>query len=67
MGIVFNLDPHDKPGSHWVSMYVDLNNGGIYYFDSYGYKPLKEILFNLNKKLYWLLPVTSNSKNIITN
>jgi len=31
------------------------------------YKPLKEILFNLNKKLYWLLPVTSNSKNIITN
>lgn len=28
------------------------------------YKPLKELLINLNKKLYWLLPVCSNKKNI---
>ena len=28
-------------------------------------KPLKELLFNLNKKLYWLLPVTINKKQII--
>jgi len=43
IGSVFNLDPHDKPGSHWVSMFTDLTNGGIYYFDSYGTKPPKEV------------------------
>ena len=43
LGIVFNFDPHTKNGSHWVSMFADFNKGGIYYFDSYGYKPLKEI------------------------
>jgi len=33
-GIVFNLDEHDEPGSHWVSMYVDTKNAIIYYYDS---------------------------------
>ena len=23
IGIVFNLDPHYKPGIHWVSMFID--------------------------------------------
>ena len=31
------------------------------------YKPLKEVLFKLNKKLYWLIPVVYNSKNLIDN
>ena len=31
------------------------------------YKPLKEILYNLNKKLYWLIPVVYNSKSLIYN
>ena len=31
------------------------------------YKPLKEIMYNLNKKLYWLVPVVYNSKNLIHN
>ena len=31
------------------------------------YKPLKEALKNLNKKLYWLIPVVYNSKNLIIN
>ena len=43
LGIVFNLDPHYKGGSHWVSMFVNLNTAGIYFFDSYGLKPRKEI------------------------
>ena len=34
LGIVFNLDKHDQPGSHWVSMFVDLENKFIFYFDS---------------------------------
>tara|TARA_B100001094_G_C18157853_1_gene787529 strand:+ start:185 stop:940 length:756 start_codon:yes stop_codon:yes gene_type:complete len=36
IGIIFNLDPHDKPGSHWVATYINMNKKEIYYFDSYG-------------------------------
>jgi hypothetical protein len=44
LGIVFNLDPHDKPGSHWVCMFCDMKkNKGLYYFDSYGMQPPKEV------------------------
>ena len=39
MGVVFNLDNHDQSGSHWTSMYTDLENGNIFYFDSFGIKP----------------------------
>jgi len=48
IGIVFNTDPSNKDGQHWISLYMDLgkhNNDspGIYYFDSFGRKPPKEI------------------------
>jgi hypothetical protein len=33
-GFVFNLDEHDEPGSHWVSLFVDVPNKFIYFFDS---------------------------------
>jgi len=36
IGIIFNLDSHDKPGSHWVAAFVDMYKKHIYYFDSYG-------------------------------
>ena len=36
IGIIFNLDPHDKPGSHWVSMFINIPKKELYYFDSYG-------------------------------
>lgn len=35
-GIVFNLDKHYQPGSHWVSMFVDLDDHFIFYMDSQG-------------------------------
>jgi len=41
IGMIFNLDPHFKGGSHWVGLYIDLkkrNKPFIAYFDSYGYK-----------------------------
>jgi len=44
IGAVFNLDPHDKGGSHWVALWMDLHELGekdqilAGYFDSYGYK-----------------------------
>ena len=47
-GMVLNLDPHDKPGSHWVACYccLDVNDPkyGICYYDSGGLKPPKPIL-----------------------
>ena len=65
LGIVFNLDPHDEPGSHWVALYGDLKKNCMYYFDSYGLEPPKEIelfmhrmkeqadLLNKKMKLYY--------------
>lgn len=43
IGIIFNLDEHDKSGSHWVSMFIDLNLGIIFYFDSAGDSIPREI------------------------
>lgn len=43
LGIVFNLDEHWKGGSHWVSMYSDLEKGQVFYFDSYGVRPEKRV------------------------
>ena len=39
IGLVFNVDPHNKPGQHWFSMFIDLKGENrekptIYYFDS---------------------------------
>jgi hypothetical protein len=36
IGIIFNLDPHYKNGSHWVSLYIDIKKQSIFYFDSVG-------------------------------
>ena len=36
LGIVFNLDKHNEGGSHWVSLFVDLDDKYIIYFDSVG-------------------------------
>jgi hypothetical protein len=44
IGIIYNLDPHDMPGSHWVCSYVDIDAKKAYYFDSYGYEPPDEIV-----------------------
>lgn len=36
IGFSFNLDDHTKGGSHWVSMFVDVKERYIFYFDSAG-------------------------------
>ena len=64
LGAVFNLDPHDQPGSHWVSLFINLFNGGIYYFDSYGNKPPQEVN-NLMEKVR-LMANDLLRKNIIS-
>jgi len=42
LGVIFNTDPHNKSGEHWIALFADLNKG-VYFFDSYGLKPPKEI------------------------
>jgi hypothetical protein len=44
IGVVFNLDESWKSGSHWVSLFSDLETGKIYFSDSYGIPPAKRII-----------------------
>jgi hypothetical protein len=43
IGIIFNLSPHTSSGSHWVSLFMDIKEKHIFYFDSNGIKAPKEI------------------------
>jgi hypothetical protein len=43
LGMVFNLDKHDERGSHWVSLFVDLEDWFLFYLDSAGNQIPKEI------------------------
>lgn len=43
VGIVFNLDPHYKGGSHWISMFVDYDRKFVFFFDSAGEKMPKRV------------------------
>lgn len=36
--IVVNADPHSRPGSHWLAIYIDINKE-LDFFDSYGRPP----------------------------
>jgi hypothetical protein len=43
IGVVFNTDPHDKPGEHWVSLFIDVRAKVIFFFDSTGDRPQRRI------------------------
>ena len=43
IGIIFNTDPHNKSGVHWVSVFIDNRNKIVDYFDSLGNNPNKNI------------------------
>jgi len=43
LGVIFNLDKHNQPGSHWVALYINSKTGHIYYCDSVGNKPIAPI------------------------
>ena len=36
IGVIFNLDPHYKGGSHWVSLFINIKSKIIFFFDSVG-------------------------------
>jgi hypothetical protein len=49
LGVIFNLDKHTQSGSHWIAMYMDIQKNIIGYWDSYGYKPPKEVKVLMNR------------------
>lgn len=44
VGIVFNTDPHYKSGSHWIALFIDIKKATIYFFDSTGDRPPKQVI-----------------------
>jgi len=51
--LVCNIDPSDKPGRHWVCIFVE--NGRGEYFDSFGRRPNAAFERYLNKHCsYWI-------------
>lgn len=36
IGIIFNLSPHNRKGTHWVAMFINLIDNFIFYFNSSG-------------------------------
>jgi hypothetical protein len=64
--IIVNTDEQDKPGTHWVAMYIP-KRGCIEFFDSYGIPPLVEGHMKfLNKKgvIYNKLELQSFTSNV---
>lgn len=49
VGVIFNLDEHYKGGSHWVSLFTDLEKGQVYFSDSFGIQPEKRIVAFIRK------------------
>ena len=44
IGIIYNLDKHNEPGSHWVASFININEPSVEFFDSVGDYPEKEII-----------------------
>jgi hypothetical protein len=49
IGIIFNTDPHNKPGQHWISLFINIQQKRIFFFDSTGDKPSAEIMSLVNR------------------
>jgi hypothetical protein len=63
IGVVFNTDDSKSSGSHWLGCHIGLNpkskNFGIYFYDSVGMNPQKEIVVfmkQMKKELEELQP-----------
>lgn len=42
-GVIFNTDKSTGSGKHWISLFIDLDKGQIYFSDSVGTRPPKEV------------------------
>jgi hypothetical protein len=64
MGVVFNLDNHDQPGSHWVSYWFDIAKGHIFYFDSFAIKPEPRVRELMRQQTRFLQSIGKNLDEI---
>jgi len=44
IGIIFNTDPHNKPGQHWISMFINIKKKNIFFFDSTGEEAPEQVM-----------------------
>lgn len=44
IGIIFNTDPDNKPGQHWISMFINIKRKTIFFFDSTGDEAPHEVM-----------------------
>lgn len=63
IGMVINLDRHDQSGSHWVSLFADLEKCKVYFFDSFAERPPKEVRDFVAKIGNWCFNKVSNIPN----
>ena len=49
IGMIFNTHPHTKPGEHWLSMFINIKKGKIFFFDSVGNQIPKQIMALVNR------------------
>lgn len=59
IGIIFNLSKHNQIGSHWVSLFIDLEQKFIFYFNSTGEETPPEINALVNRII-----IESNEKGM---
>ena len=65
IGIIYNLDLHDEPGSHWVAVFIHLTKGHIEYYDSYG-SPPEELIYGFMRSFAEKLNQFYKNKKVIT-
>jgi Ulp1 family protease len=49
IGMIFNTHPHTKSGEHWLSMFINIKKGKIFFFDSVGNQIPKQIMALVNR------------------
>tara|TARA_B110000208_G_scaffold191059_2_gene256688 strand:+ start:412 stop:1335 length:924 start_codon:yes stop_codon:yes gene_type:complete len=49
IAFVYNLDKSYQSGSHWVALFCNLDKCQVYFFDSYGQRPSKDIRSMIEK------------------
>lgn len=54
LGFIFNLDEHWQSGSHWISLFVDLEKSEIYFSDSVGKAPPERVVNLIRRLAKWM-------------
>ena len=67
MGIIFNTDPHYSSGSHWISIFIDVINNEIFFFDSTGERAPKEVSALMGRIMSQGKDMGINFKKIVNN